>query len=328
MRLFCERIKNIYILVFFYLILKTTFKIKPKVKSIIPISFATDNKFAYPLIVLLTSILYNSRSITFYYFYIMVPNEFFKENKQKITALCKKYKKCEIIFLNMGEKYKDWKTSNHYSAAVYYRLSLSDKIKDLDKIIYLDCDTMVHNDLSNLYNIELGDKYYMGFPAHEISYLVINGTRNYINSGVMLINLKLLRRIKASLIFDKYFYTYGTKKVDEYLINVIFYNKISFLPFEYGIPDFEKNRTIIGSPSLFWKSLKGYSNGTEEDMILASNNRVITHGSYRLDKWWKRSFDSLSSIGKKWIFYASKSNVFNEICNTFIQYQIVCSNFK
>ena len=60
----------------------------------------------------------------------------------------------------------------------------------------------------------------------------------------MLINLKLLRSVKASLLFSKYYYTYGTQKVDEYLINIIFYNKISFLPFEYGIPDFEKNIKI------------------------------------------------------------------------------------
>ena len=181
MRLFYERIKIMYILIFFYLLLEINFKLEPKDKSIIPIAFATDNKFTYPLIVLLTSILYNSKSDTFYYFYIMVPNDFFKKNKQRITGLCKKYKKCKTKFLNMGEKYKDWKTDKHYSAAVYYRLSLSNNIKDLDKIIYLDCDTMVHNDLSNLYNIEIGDKYYMGFPAHEISHLVINGTRNYIN---------------------------------------------------------------------------------------------------------------------------------------------------
>ena len=34
----------------------------------------------------------------------------------------------------------------------------------------------------------------------------------------MLINLKLLRKINASLLFDKYYHAYGTKKVDEYLI--------------------------------------------------------------------------------------------------------------
>jgi lipopolysaccharide biosynthesis glycosyltransferase len=187
---------------------------------------------------------------------------------------------------------------------------------------------MVHNDLTSFYKLEMGDKYYMGFPAHEISYMEINGTRNYINSGVMLVNLKLLRGIKASLLFDKYYYTYGTKKVDEYLINVIFYNKISFLPLEYGIPDFEKGTYIANSSASFWKSLNGYSNCTEKEMISASKNRIITHGSYRTDKWWTRSYDSLSEIGKKWIYYASKSNVFNEICNTYIQYQNICTKLK
>lgn len=185
----------------------------------IPIAFALDNLFTYPLIVLLTSILYNSKSSTLYYFHIMIPDDFYEENKQKIKGLCKKYKKCKIIFLNMGKKYRDWKTSRYYSKAVYFRLSLSDLVKNYDKIIYLDIDTIVHNDLTNFYNIEMGDKCYMGFPGLEVASKIINGTRNFINSGVMLINLKLLRKVNASLLFDKYYYAYGTKKVDEYLIN-------------------------------------------------------------------------------------------------------------
>jgi lipopolysaccharide biosynthesis glycosyltransferase len=259
----------------------------------------------------------------------MIPYGFYKENKQKINSLCEKYKTCEIIFLNMGRKYKNWKTNTaYYAKSVYYRLSLSDLVTDFDKIIYLDCDTMVHSDLTNFYNIEMGDKCYMGFPGLEISRLEINGTRNFINSGVMLINLKMLRSVKASLLFSKYYYTYGTTKVDEYLINVIFYNRISFLPLEYGIPDFENGTTLIQSPSYFWNSFKGFLNGTEKEMISASNNRIITHGAFRYDKWWNRSYDSLSNIGKKWIYYASKSNVFNEICDIFIQYKTICSKIK
>ena len=324
MELIYKKFKILFLLSFIYLQSKTYFKLKHKEKSAfhIPIAFSINNLFTYPLIVLLTSILYNSNQSTLYYFYIMIPYGFFKENKQKIIGLCEKYKTCEIIFLNMGKKYKDWKTyPDYYAKTVYYRLSLSDLVKNFDKIIYLDCDTIVHSDLTNFYNIEIGDKYYMGFPGIEVSYLEINGTRNFINSGVMLINLKMLRSVKASLLFSKYYYTYGTQKEDEYLINAIFYNRISFLPFEYGIPDFENTTTInhmIKSPSFFWKSLNGLSNGTEEEMFSASNNRIITHGVYRYDKWWNKSYDSLSKIGKKWIYYASKSNVFNEICDTFI----------
>lgn len=331
MNLFYIKYKIYLLIIFIYLLSKIFFKLNQKEKlfNYIPIAFSIDNLFTYPLIVLLTSILYNSKPFTIYYFHIMIPYGFFEENKQKINGLCKKYNTCKIIFLYMGKKYQDWKTNiNYYAITVYYRLSLSDLVNNYDKIIYLDCDTMVHSDLTNFYNIEMGDKYYMGFPGFEVSYLEINGTRNFINSGVMLINLKMLRRVNASLLFDKYYHTYGTKKVDEYLINIIFYNKISFLPFEYGIPDFEEGNSIVNSSSFFWKSLNGFSNGTEEEMISASNNRIITHGAYRLDKWWRRSYDSLSKIGKQWIYYASKSNVFNEICNTFIQYQNVCSKIN
>ena len=124
-----------------------------------------------------------------------------------------------------------------------------------------------------------------------------------------------------------YYRMYGTKKVDEYLINAIFYDKIKFLPFKYGIPDFEEGHYIIGSPSIFWNSLKcdkGYCNSTISDLIISSKNRTITHGAYTGYKWWIKQYDSLTEIGKQWIFYASKSNVFNEICNKYAQYKNIC----
>ena len=177
-----KRAKIFFIILLICLFLQFNFIFTQKNKSNIhiPIAFSINNKFTYPLIVLLTSILYNSKSNTLYYFHIMIPDNFFKENKQKIKGLCEKYKKCEIIFLNMGKKYKGWKTNGYYSESVYYRLSLSDYVQNFDKIIYLDCDTMVHSDLTNFYNIEMGNKCYMGFPGHEVGYLEINGTRNFI----------------------------------------------------------------------------------------------------------------------------------------------------
>jgi hypothetical protein len=83
MKLIYERIKMLYVLLFFYFLLNVTFKFKQKDKSTIPIAFAIINKYTYPLIVLLTSILYNSKSSSFYLFHIMVSNEFFEENKKK-----------------------------------------------------------------------------------------------------------------------------------------------------------------------------------------------------------------------------------------------------
>ena len=296
--------------------------------NIIPVSFAADNNYIYPLIVLLTSILFNSSPFTFYSFHILVPNDFLEENKKKVFGLAEKYPKCEVTIHNLGDKYLYWSVYGNYTQTVYYRLSLSDIVNDFDKIIYLDCDTMVHKDLSELYNIEMGNIYYMGFPGHEIGYIEIEGTRNFINSGVMLVNLKLLRKISAPIKYQQFYDNYGTQKVDEYLINKIFYNKIKFLPLIYGIPDFEEGHHIIGSPSIFYESLNNSLNRTEEEMINSSKNRTITHGAYKEQKWWSREYDTLSDIGKQWIFYASKSNVFNDICNQFPQYRKECEKLK
>ena len=295
----------------------------------IPIAFSVDNKYLYPLIVLLTSILINANPSTFYLFYIMIPYNFYINNMRKIIDLSNKFQNCKIKFFNLGKKYLNWKVEGNYTQTVYFRLALPDLIKKLDKIIYLDCDTMVHKDLTDLYQINMGGNYYLGFPGHEVSYLVINGTRNFINTGVMLINLKLLREIKAPILLEKYYKNYGTKKVDEYLINIVFYNKISFLPFKYGIPDFEEGNHKIGSPSIFWHNLNGsIINKTENYLKLSSINRCITHQAYIKNKWWNRDYESLSEIGKKWIIYASKSNVFKEICKNYIQYKNICKKLK
>ena len=297
----------------------------------IPIAFSADNKYVYPLIVLLTSILFNAGPTTFYHFHIMIPYDFSKSNELKILDLAKKYPRCKINFYNLYYKYETWSRFSYYSQTVFYRLSLSDLVKKLYKIIYLDCDTMVHKDLTEFYNIDMGDSYYMGFPGHEIGYVVIEGTRNFINSGVMLVNLKELRKIRAPILYDRYYNEYGTQKVDEYLINHVFYNKIRFLPFKYGIPDFEEGHEIIGSPTIFWYAVKcdkGYCNGTESELISSSINRTITHGAYKVEKWWTRKYESLTEIGKQWIYYASKSNVFDEICNYYGQFKNICEQLK
>ena len=201
--------KNTYKLIVSFIILlflKSSFFIHKLIKNneekknhynYIPVAFSVDNKYLYPLIVLLTSILLNANPSTFYLFYIMIPYNFYSSYKKKILNLSKKYKKCKIKFFNLGLKYIDWSVEGNYSQTVYFRLSLPDLIKTFDKIIYLDCDTMVHKDLTELYQINMKDKYYLGFPGHEVSYFSINGTRNFINTGVILINLKLLREIKS-----------------------------------------------------------------------------------------------------------------------------------
>lgn len=298
-----------------------------KKKNTIPIVFSLNDNYAYQLIVLLTSILYNSSLNTFFIFYLLLAPDLQKIKLKKIFGLNEKYKNFKIVPIYMGAKFSNYNTGYYKTPSVYYRLAMSDLITNVDKIIYLDIDTIVHKDLNNLYNINMKNYYYMGFPGLDLTSNEFNGTRNFINSGVMLINLKKLREVNSIRLFKNYYMKYGTKKVDEYLINAVFYNNIGFLPLIYGIPDFGAGSHHTLNPLIFLKKFKNLINYTKYDIEYGSENRAITHNCYERKKWWERDYYNLTNIGKQWLFYASKTNVFDDICNIFIQFKNVCDIF-
>ena len=174
----------------------------------------------------------------------------------------------------------------------------------------------------------MGKFYYMGFPGLDLVNYQFNGTRHFINSGVMLINLKKLREINSTNLFEEYYIKYGSRKEDEYLINAVFYDKISFLPLIYGIPDFGAGSYFTLNPFHFLRKFRNLINYTKYDIESASLNRVITHGCYERKKWWKRKYDNLTNIGKQWLFYASKTNVFDDICQNYDQFEQECEKLK
>ena len=57
---------------------------------------------------------------------------------------------CRINYINMGDKYKNLKFKKRLSISTYYRLSLQDVLPNINKIIYLDSDTLVFRDLKEL----------------------------------------------------------------------------------------------------------------------------------------------------------------------------------
>ena len=325
---------TILIFIFFILLYILLKKFKSNTNIIInqttqiPIAFSFNNVYVYPIIVSITSILFNSAHDTFFTFYLLLAPDVKEENVKKISGLKDKYSNCKFVFIHVDNQFKNFFTGYYKSPTIYYRLELSNLITDADKIIYLDVDTITHKDLKQFYNLDMGKYYYLGYPGHDLVNFEINGTRNFINSGCMLVNLKKLRESNAPKLFQDFYQQFGTKKYDEYIINSVFYNKISFLPLIYGIPDFGfKNPSTI-TPEIFLNKFQNYINYTVEDMEYASKNRVITHGCYEMVKWWDYNYDKLTDIGKQWLFYASKSHVFDEICQKYNQFELQCQKLK
>jgi lipopolysaccharide biosynthesis glycosyltransferase len=86
----------------------------------------------------------------------------------------------------------------HYSC--WYRILLPDLLPDLRRILYLDCDMIVMDDVKPLWDIDLGDNSFAACinPLYTPMYkwmrgLGITNYRDYLNSGALLLDLERLR---------------------------------------------------------------------------------------------------------------------------------------
>jgi lipopolysaccharide biosynthesis glycosyltransferase len=69
---------------------------------------------------------------------------------------------------------------------------LADRVEGLpDKILYLDIDIMFNRDISLLYSVDVSEVEYAAARDHYGKYLI---KPNYVNAGVMLWNLKMMRK--------------------------------------------------------------------------------------------------------------------------------------
>lgn len=93
-------------------------------------------------------------------------------------------------------------TTEQFPREMYYRIFASKYLpSDVDRVLYLDPDIIVNGSLAELYNTPL-DGYYFAAASHNGKMMrFINGKRldlkkecPYINSGVLLMNLDLLRK--------------------------------------------------------------------------------------------------------------------------------------
>lgn len=92
------------------------------------------------------------------------------------------------------EMLKNINRRTHYTPYIFLRL-LSDKIDILpDKILYLDTDIVCYKDISELYNIDMSN-YEIAAARDFIGRKWIN--RNYLNSGVVLMNLNNIRKTNS-----------------------------------------------------------------------------------------------------------------------------------
>lgn len=283
--------------------------LKAKNEKTIPIAMALDDGYLYPTIVSITSMMENAKTDTIYDLYIMHPDEFSMESKEKLSSLGTKYKNCNIKLINMKREYVGAMESGHITTPAYYRLSLSELLPNLDKILWIDGDTLIFDDLHEMYNLELNDNYYLAYLDDKHASLLKDfglSDDEYVCDGVMVVNLKKLREDNMVSKFKSFIEQYNDKLIqhDQTVINAVCYGKIGILPPRFGMFNYGKKGPIIRD---YVDRLTSKNKYTYEEMENALNNLVVLHC---VCKPWQ---EAGCSFADTWWEYARKTDFYKEI---------------
>lgn len=211
----------------------------------IPIFFTIDDAYAPCLAVALNSMIKNS-SENRNYKAIVLHQGLSESNTNKLKALATKNFKIEITPMKNNFDALDDRMSNrlrcdYFTLTIYFRLFIASMFTQYDKGIYIDSDVVVTDDIANLYDIEIGDNFIGACNDLSISAVpeLVAYTENavgvkkheYINSGVLLMNLKKMRECDFEGHFLNLLNTYHFDSIapDQDYINAICNGKIHYL---------------------------------------------------------------------------------------------------
>lgn len=214
-------------------------------KEIIPIFFAIDNDYCKYFSVALASLLDNASPDYFYKIHVIYEGVT-PENQERLKKLEKPYS--EIIFSEMNknlEVIKDKEGTRlrceNFTLTIFFRLFIPVMFPQYDKGIYLDSDITVLGDISQLYHTDLGDNLIGGVVDKSVwelkpitnYYLKASGVdyHEYINSGVLLMNLKALRerKLDEKFLYLHEKYAFDSCCPDQDYLNVLCQGKITFI---------------------------------------------------------------------------------------------------
>lgn len=209
------------------------------------------------------------------------------------TVLDPEYCRLLPIYVN-DEMLSFAPTTDRYPHEMYYRIFAARYLpEDMDRILYLDPDIVINGKLAPLYDLQL-DGYFFAAATHvretlrkiNVLRLGMHEDGIYINSGVLLMNLKLLREEQDYDIVFRYIKKY--KKLltlpDQDVISGLYSNRI--LPIDPCSYNMTERLFTMYFSSAAWRDI---------DWVRA--NSKIIHYCGR-NKPWKENY-----MGKLDVFY-------------------------
>ena len=248
---------------------------------------ATDDNYVLYCGIMLTSLFENNQEddIDVY----LLTEGISKENNETLQMLANKYGKNIIPILVDNEILGKCpiRIGDHVSIATYYRLLAPYLLpKNIEKILYIDCDIIINGNLSSLYEINIEDhpaamcKDEAFFIDEKYERLDYSKEYSYKNAGVALLNIQYWRENDLADKCLEYISKYPerVKFHDQDTLNALLHKDIISLPIKYNLQ----------TGFLLTDYTKNYKNEFDE-IIEAAKSPVIIHFTGVNKPWYKGS---------------------------------------
>ncbi len=161
---------------------------KKENSEIYNIAIAPNKPYANYMMVLMQSLFETNRDKNLF-FYVLY-NELDEKERNRIQAFVEE-NGAGICFVFVDkELFRGFPMEERFSIEAYFRLIVQEVLpKEVERLLYLDCDMIVTGDIEELYHIDLEDKY---FAACGFSTKCECGDE--FNSGMLLFDMEKMRR--------------------------------------------------------------------------------------------------------------------------------------
>lgn len=207
----------------------------------IEIVTACDDKYVQHLGVMLCSLLENTSQKEKIKIHV-IDGGITDKNKNILSNFFNNKYLVKIKYLVIDTQlYSRFKISYHFTHTIYYRISIPLLLpSEIKKVLYLDSDLILKDDISKLWSIELKDNFLAAVELINANKKHLKGiipdSFPYFNSGVLLMDLDKWRENNISSKVIQFIQDYQDKIIwwDQDSLNAVLYDKWLPLPLKWN----------------------------------------------------------------------------------------------
>lgn len=304
-------------------------------KNNIPIVFSSSNLYARYVSVSIISLLENSDS-SYNYDINILETDLSEEIKNRLKSIEMDYSNVAIRFINLQDilehLFCHFYLRGQVTKESYYRFFIGEILKNYEKVIYLDADTVVKGNIVELYNQKVDAN--LLAAVNDVSILLGAITKykradipytydiyftdvlkilpnSYIQAGVMLMNTKKMYQDNfAQKCMDKLYEIGKPLWVDQDIINIVANKKIKYIDIKwnYGL-HIKETEDFASIPNQLYKNVVNQRNDIKILHMTGPKCDTYPHNEFS-DIFWKYArlspfyeillFDNILRMPARW----------------------------